>query len=133
LGIAPKKRKGASMKPTPQWTPLPAGTPDPIPFKRALRIAIGGRHIDERVRIFRACWQAWRENPPPLGASGESLGRWFDHKLTPSEAIARFKATGVRIGTVFDWFHLIHRWRGQHQCEVNRRNIKSRWSAKKAC
>jgi hypothetical protein len=101
--------------------PLPARTPNPLPFKKALRLVFGGRHVDDRIRMFRRFWFALTRKP-------QHPWRWFDPSLTAEKAVERFKDTGVLHRVLYDWWQLVPEWRAEHQNDANRRNAELRWS-----
>jgi hypothetical protein len=112
---------------TPIQFPLPAGTKDPMPFKQALRCLIGGRHIADRVRIFRAWWNG---NVPNWKKQNAFTPPWFRSK-DAAEAMWSFKESGVPLKVLYDWNGMIPEWRKRHQAETNRLNAIRRWTRKK--
>ena len=92
----------------------------PLTFDHALRLAVGGREVPERFRIFRAWWKS------ELVRVSKTSGVLRDNT---DEVVMMFKRAGVDLA----WFNSmrlgIEEYKAAQQIQQRRNAANSRWEA----
>jgi hypothetical protein len=101
---------------------IPTPEEFPISFEQALRIAVGGRSVPDRFRIFRRWWKS------ELARIAKATGN--NSRDNTDEVIVYFRANGVDES----WFHNfrvgIAEYRAAQKTEQMRQTALARWKGK---